>query len=572
MYITKKLLVTTLAVVVISSLSILVSCAPAPPAEETATEEVTTTEEAVPTEEAATTEEAAAVAAEGGDIVIGYDQEPAVLNGYIQGGDMMATRDTTAAVFEGLIGLDNELHYYPWLITEIPSVKNGLLTEEPFTITYKLREGITWSDGQPLTSEDIKFTWETIMNPDWLIISRVGYEKIESIETPDPLTAVVKFKEPYAPWKDLFGPSGGAPGILPKHWLEGKDFNTAMNQEILGSGPFILKEWAAGDHITLVKNENYWGGPNGVKPKLDSITFRFNPETMTLITMLKTGEVDLIIPPPDVALLEQLQAIEGVEVQVQGGLIWEHLAFNQKQADSPLRDVNVRKAICYAIDRKTIVEQVLKGQVSVLQSIYAPTQAVYTPAWEQYTYDLEKAKQHLAEAGYTEEVLAEKPLKLKLGTTFGNAAREQIQQIIQSQLRQVGINVTIDNYDPPTWFSEKVDKGDYEMGIWAWLVSPDPDLESTFAKDRIPPEGQNYYWYENDKVTELLKQANTEVDDAKRIPLYQEVQKLMADDAALLPLYQRLNIVAFNTKLKGVKANPSQVGTFWNTEEWYLEQ
>ncbi|MBT9170450.1 MAG: Oligopeptide-binding protein AppA [Actinobacteria bacterium] len=531
MYIPKRLLFVVIVVSVVFALYIVAGCAPRP----------------------------------SGDIVIGYDQEPAILNGFLMGGDMMATQDVTAAVLEGLIGLDNELHYYPWLITEIPSVENELLTEEPFTITYKLREGITWSDGEPLTSQDIKFTWETIMNPDWLIISRVGYEKIESIETPDPLTAIVKFKEPYAPWKDIFR------GILPKHWLEGKDFNTAMNQEILGSGPFILKEWAAGDHITLVKNENYWGGPNGVKPKLDSITFRFHPETMALITMLKTGEVDLIIPPPDVALLEQLQAIEGVEVQVQGGLIWEHLAFNQKDAGSPLRDINVRKAICYAIDRKTIVEQVLKGQVGILQSIYAPTQAVYTPAWEQYTYDLEKAKQHLAEAGYTAEVLAEKPLKLKLGTTFGNVAREQIQQVIQSQLRQVGINVTIDNYDAATWFSEKVDKGDYEMGIWAWVVSPDPDLEATFARDRIPPEGQNYYWYENDKVTELLKQANTEVDDAKRLPLYQEVQKLLADDAALLPLYQRLNIVAFNARLRGVKANPSLVGTFWNTEEWSLE-
>lgn len=566
------MLFAVLTLLVISSLFIVVSCVAPLPAEKETTEEVTTTEEAVPTEEAVTTEEAAAVPAEGGDIVIGYDgSEPRILNGYLVGGDMMATRDTTATVFEGLIGLDDEFHYYPWLITEIPSVENGLLTEEPFTITYKLRKGITWSDGEPLTSEDIKFTWETIMNPDWEILSRVGYEKIESIETPDPLTAIVKFKQPYAPWKDLFGPSGGVPGILPKHWLEGKDFNTVMNQEVLGSGPFILKEWAAGDHITLVKNENYWGGPNGVKSKLDSITFKFIG-TDDLIPLLRTGQVDLIIPPPDLNLLEQLQDMGGVEVQVQGGLRWEHLAFNQKEADSPLRDVNVRKAISYAIDRKAIVEQVLKGQVGILQSIYAPTQTVFTPAWEQYTYDLMKAKELLAKSGYTEEVLAEKPLKLKLGTTFGNAAREQIEQIIQSQLRQVGINVAIDNYEPVTWFSEKVDKGEYEMAIFAWEISPDLDVVMFFSKDRMPPDGQNYYWYENDKVTELLKQANTEVDDAKRLPLYQEAQQIMADEAALLPLYQHLYVVAFNAKLKGVKANPSQVGTFWNTEEWSLEQ
>jgi peptide/nickel transport system substrate-binding protein len=117
-----------------------------------------------------------------------------------------------------------------------------------------------------------------------------------------------------------------------------------------------------------------------------------------------------------------------------------------------------------------------------------------------------------------------------------------------------------------------VDKGDYEMGIWAWLVSPDPNVEHLFAKDRIPPEGQNFYWYENDKVTELLKQANRELDDARRILLYQEVQRLMADDAVLLPLYQWLNIVAFDARLQAVKANPSQVGTFWNTAEWSLEQ
>ncbi|GFP24207.1 peptide/nickel transport system substrate-binding protein, partial [Candidatus Hakubella thermalkaliphila] len=178
MYIPKRLLFVVIVVSVVFALYIVAGCAPRP----------------------------------SGDIVIGYDQEPAILNGFLMGGAMMATQDVTAAVLEGLIGLDNELHYYPWLITEIPSVENELLTEEPFTITYKLREGITWSDGEPLTSQDIKFTWETIMNPDWLIISRVGYEKIESIETPDPLTAIVKFKEPYAPWKDIFR------GILPKHW------------------------------------------------------------------------------------------------------------------------------------------------------------------------------------------------------------------------------------------------------------------------------------------------------------------------------------------------------------------
>ena len=494
-------------------------------------------------------------------IVVGYDQEPAILNPFITGGDMMATADVIQSVSQGLFTVDNTLKYVPVLLAEVPSMENGGITQDPFTITYKLKKGIKWSDGKPLTSADIKFTWETIMNPDNQILSRDGYDKIESIETPDDQTAVVKFKEIYAPWKNLFSPPYA---VLPMHWLEGKDFNQAMNRELLGSGPYMFKEWVSGDSITLVRNPKYWDDP---KPTIESITFKYNPETNTLVTMLQSGEVDMIIPPPDVALIEQLKAIEGVKVDIQGGLIWEHLAFGQNR-DTVLRDVNIRKAICHAVDRQSIVNELLKGQVNVLQSIYVSTQPVYIPAWEQYDYNIDKAKEYLAKSGYGPD----NPIDLKISTTAGNVLREQLEQIIQANLKEIGINITIENFDPDTWFGEKTPTGEFDIGEWAWLVSPDPDLAGTFAGDMIPPDGQNYYWYNNDQVTTLLHDANKQADEAKRFEMYKEVQRLMAEDAIILPLYQRLNVVAYNSALKGVKANPSQIGTFWNTEEWTIEE
>ena len=402
------------------------------------------------------------------------------------------------------------------------------------------------------------------MNPDYQIITRDGYDKIESIETPDDLTAVVKFKEFYAPWKNLFGP-GGSYFILPKHWLEGKDFNTVMNREILGSGPYMFKEWISGDSITLTRNPKYWGE---MKPTIESITFKYNPETNTLITMLQSDEVDLIIPPPDVSLVEQLKAIEGVNVQVKGGLGWFHLAFGQKR-ETPLRDINVRKAICYGIDRDSIVNELLKGQVNVLQSIYFPTQPFYVPAWEKYTHDINKAKEYLAKAGYGPD----NSVDIKISTTTGDVLREQLEQIIQANLKEIGINIIIENFDADTYYGEKVPAGEFDIGMWGMLVSPDPDIASFFAGDMIQPNGQNVYWYDGkDELTKLLHDANTQTDEAKRFDMFREAQEILADDAIILPLYQRLNIVAYNASLRGVKANPSMIGTFWNTEEWMLEE
>ncbi|MDP3012972.1 MAG: peptide ABC transporter substrate-binding protein, partial [Candidatus Subteraquimicrobiales bacterium] len=442
-------------------------------------------------------------------------------------------------------------------------VENGTITENPFTVTYKIKKEAKWDDGTPITSKDVKFTWKTIMNKKWKIISITGYDKIEKIETPDDKTVKIVFKEPYAPWKDLFT---GSYFILPKRALEDKDFNTVMNREILfAAGPFKFKEWKSGDSITLVRNENYWGEHLAY---LDSVTFKYIPETTTQLAQFKTGEVDFIYPPPDVDLLEQLKVQPNTVVLVKAGTVWEHIAFNN--ADEHLKDVRVRKAIAYGINREAIAEDVMKGQVKPLHSIIVPEQKnYYTSTWEVYKSDPDKAELLLKEAGYAKRadgIYAKggKKLSLTFSTTAGNVARERIQQIVQSDLKKIGIEIEIKNTEAGTYFGTWLPKGQYQIGQWAWLASPDPGYTTLFAGDQIPDKGQNYYRYVNDAVTKLWHKQDVTVDETERIKLIKEAQELMAEDCPFVPLYQRLEVIAHTNKLHGPLNNPTLQGPTWN--------
>lgn len=429
-----------------------------------------------------TTQEVKEITQAESNLIVGYNQEPVMLNPFIVGGDNEATRDIVAPILMGLMTIDNNFKYVPVLIDEVPSLQNGLVTENPFSVTYRIKESAVWSDGIPLTSDDVEFTWEMIMNPKNYIESREGYEKIRSIKTPDEKTVVVNFSEVYPAWKDLFN------YILPKHWLEGKDFNTVMNHELIGSGPFIFKEWVAGDHISLGKNPYFWGED---KPKLEMIVFRFIPQEEDLLTLLEIGDIDIVIlPEQEISIIEKLESMNGISLVISNSLKWEHLGFCQ-QKDTPLRDVNVRKAICYGIDRNRIVNQLFVGRIKVLQSFYDPSQSFYDPAWQQYEFNQEAALGLMAEAGYG----VENPIDLKFTTRVGDPLRDQTQAIIQEDLKQIGINVQIENYNSEELFTDKFPNGDFEIGELAWTATSDPDVSNLFSSKMLPMQGgQNYYY------------------------------------------------------------------------------
>jgi peptide/nickel transport system substrate-binding protein len=476
-----------------------------------------------------------------------------VLNRMLSEGQLAVTNDTTAGIVEPVIALQPDLSYAPKLAEAMPE----LVSEDPMVLEYRLKEGLTWSDGEPLTSADAKWTFEQIMNPDNNIFSREGWQDIQKFETPDERTVRMTFKTTYAPWTDLLGDNFP---IVPKHIYEGKDFNKALNNEIVGSGPFKFKEWKKGESLTVVRNENYWGEKAG----LESVTYRFITDTNTLITSLQAGEVQFINPPPDIGLQDKLEVIDGAEVKIgEAGVIWEAIHFQTGNVDN----LKLRQAIAYGIDRQQILDRILKGVVDPLQSVLIPQQDPhYTPAWEKYTHDPDRASQLVNEAKAEGAETT-----VEFSTTSDNALRETLQQVVQQQLKDVGITIKINNESATTYFSKTTVDGNFEMGEWAWLATPDPSLTSLFAANQIPPNGENYYRYKNEQVTRWLQESDRTLDEDQRAQLLQQAQEQMAEDLPVIPMYQRPQYTAFSENLTGVEPNPSLAGPYWNMGEWNLQ-
>jgi peptide/nickel transport system substrate-binding protein len=493
----------------------------------------------------------------GGDtITVGYDQEPAVLNRMHIEGTALSTSSTTAGIMQFPIRIMPDLSYAPLLADGMPEV----VQEDPQIVEYRLKEGLTWSDGEPLTSADAKFTFEQIMNPDNDVSTRLGWEDIESFETPDERTVRMTFSQPYAPWRDLLADNWP---IIPKHIYEGENWNEALANEIVGSGPYKLKEWKKGQYLTVDLNENYWGE----EPAIKEFTYRFIPDTNTLITSLESGEVSFIYPPPDIGLLERLEGIEGTQVHYKAGVVWEHIAFNLEE----IPNLRIRQAIAYGIDREQVVEELLKGQVNPLQSYLIPEQKpYYTPAWERYSYDPDQARQ-LAQEAEAEGAST----TVNFSTTSDNRLRETLQELVQQQLKDLGITINIKNTSATTFFGQWTVEGNFQMAEWAWLATPDPTQTVLFSADEIPtdqnPAGQNYYRYENEEVTRLLSESDRVLDVQQRADLIRQAQEIMAEDLPILPMYQRPEYYAYAENLTGPVVNPTLAGPFWNMAEWSWE-
>src|SRR5262245_58070019 len=218
-------------------------------------------------------------------LIVGYDREPDTMNRY----STHILEDIQSCVIEGLVTADEKMNIIPVLAAEIPTRENGGVKLRPdggMDVIWKLRPGVKWHDGRPHTSADVKFTVDAINKGDWKPESTDGFDRIASVETPDSLTAIVHYKEVYAPYQMQF-----FRGTLPKHLLEGRHIDKAndYNRNPLGTGPYRVAEWKTGEHVLLEKVPNYWRGAE--YPKINRVLFRFVSNTTTRINQLKTGEV-----------------------------------------------------------------------------------------------------------------------------------------------------------------------------------------------------------------------------------------------------------------------------------------
>lgn len=501
----------------------------------------------------------------GGQLVYGSLQEPDTLNPLLS--ELLATAEVGSLIFSGLIITNDKGEWMPDLAAEVPTLQNGGVSRDGLTVTYKLRPGVTWHDGSPFTADDVKFTWQMIMNSKINIVFRDGYDKIKGIDTPDKYTVIVRFREYYPAHLKLFGT------ILPQHILATVDDinKAAFNRAPIGTGPFKFKEWRLAESVVLEANPTYFRG----KPNLDTIIYKVIPDSNIMLIQLKAGEVD-IVSNVAFAQLDQVKDIAGMQAVITPNMIWEHLDFNLDNA--LFQDVRVRQAIALGIDKPALIANVLKGAAIPAVGDQSPLSWGYNSGTKQDVHDVNAARELLVQAGWKlgdDGIFAKDGSKLAFSLAFptGNRAREIVASVMGQQLKEVGIAVEIKPIDPKKFFEEVLKKRGFETAMYAWVAGIDPNNSNLWYSKMIPSskngyEGQNYPGWRNAEVDTLTEQGGRTIDIEARKPIYFRIQDIIVQEYPIVPLYFRSNIDAVKSTVVNYRANPTPAGNLWNAWKW----
>lgn len=464
----------------------------------------------------------------------------------------------------------------PVLVKEMPSAENGEISADGKVITFKLRQDLVWSDGQPLTSDDFLFTYNMTMNSANTVATTHPYELIDKVETPDKYTVVVTFKDPFAAWLGTMWH-----GIIPAHILKPVfDAKGTLNdadwnrKPTVSCGPFVFKEWESGSYARFDANPNYWLG----KPKLDQVFFRFVPDTAAEIAAMTNKEGDLVafFGYPDIATLQKA----GVTTYRVFSGYNEGIYFNLgPKGNAGLKDQAVRQAIAYALDATSFDKDVLLGG-TVPAATYWDNTPWVDPSIKPYAFDPEKAKQLLDAAGWKDtngNGTRDKngvELDLKYGTTT-REVRQSFQAVAQQELAAVGIKVELLNYDSDLFFSG-YDKngpaahGDLDMFEYSTTTNfPDPDTAEWLCAN-IPtdesPSGSNWSFLCDNTLDSLFKLQATQVDFATRQKTFYQITKYIFDQALWIGIWQDPDLWGVSSRMTGVKF--SGATPFYNIAEW----
>jgi ABC-type transport system substrate-binding protein/ABC-type branched-subunit amino acid transport system substrate-binding protein len=525
-------------------------------------------------------------------ITITFFEEPDTMNPWYTG--MWFTVITYEFWLTPLWFFDDKLEMVPELVAEIPSVENGGVSEDGLVVTIKLRDGVEWSDGTPLTANDYVFTYEMIMADGNAVQSRYPFDTfVESVTALDDQTIQIVMTEPYAAWN-----IGLRLNLLPKHILEpvfeaeGTIDNAEWNRNpTVGVGPFVLKEWAAASHLAFEANPNYWRG----KPKLDQIFIRIVPDDEAQMAAIKTGDTDVGVymtaaDKPDI------DALEDVELIAPGGGGWtESWFFNiiseemgaekgLEPGHVALQDKRVRQAIIMGVDRQQIIDELFYGLYIIPASLWYDT-AYEDPSLEPWPYDPPAAMALLDEAGWVDsngDGTRDKDgveLVLQYSTTAGNELREATQVVVQQMLADIGVGIEINNYSYDVIWNSYGDGGpialgEYDIAEWSTQTTdyPDPNHVEYLCAE-IPsedyPAGNNWYGVCIEELDALFQQQAVTADTEARIEMFFEIQSIMHEEALWMGVRSDPDFWALNTRVKNVRFSTED--PFWNSFEWDVE-
>ena len=479
-----------------------------------------------------------------------------------------------AFMFDFLVTADPKGNPLPDLANPVPTTENGGISKDGLTITYHLVKGVKWHDGVPFTSKDVKYSWEAVVDKKNNATSTNGYDKVKSVDTPDANTVVFHLKQKFAPIVNtLFAESDNPIWVVPEHILAKlPNINNApFNSEPIGTGPYKFAEWVHGDHITMVRNDDYFMG----KPKLDKVTVKVIPDENTTINELKTHDIDWMFQAsPNTC--EQTKNIPGVNVVYSTVDGYEGVLLNLSHP--PLNDLNVRKAIAYAINKDELVNKLTCGTQKIATEDHPDFMWAHNPNVTTYPFSIEKAKQALAQAGFKpgpNGILQKngQPLSLLGVTNNSNTTRRKLAVIVQAQLKQVGIDLQIKTYNAATLFAPAgeggiLQLGRYDLSFSGWYAGVDPDDSSQFTCAMVPPGGYNYTRYCNKDMDLQQQNALTHYDVPARTTAYHKIEAHLADDIPQIFFWWIHQAQPINTDLKGFDPNPATES--WNAYTWSI--
>lgn len=494
----------------------------------------------------------------GGRLVVAADSEPANLNPAIVASNGVFF--VASKVIEPLAEADyaGKNGLAPRLATAWEGSGDGK------SVTFALRRNVSWHDGAPFTSADVAFSalevWKKLQN-----LGRVVFADLEAVDTPDEHTAVLRFSRP-TPFQMIRNALPVVTSVLPRHVFEGTDIaKNPASAQLIGTGPFTFVEHRPGEYYLLRRNPAYW---DAGKPYLDEIVFRVLPDRAAAGNALEAEEIHLAafsaVPLAD---LDRISKVPGIKVYSEGyEALTYQLIVEMNHRRKELSDVRVRRALAHAIDRDFVVETIFLGYAKVATGpVPQYDRTFYTPDVPRYAFDPAKAEALLDEAGYARRADGMRFKLRLLPAPFFNETR-QFGDYLRQALGKIGIDAEIVSNDTPAHLKAVYTDHDFDITVATPVYRSDPAISTTILFQSGLPDGvpfSNQYGYANPEVDELIRQAASELDEARRADLYKDLQRIVVEDLPLINVAEFSFITVARDTVENVSNNPRWAVSSW---------
>lgn len=471
-----------------------------------------------------------------------------------------ASADLCSLLFNGLVKYDKDLELTGDL------AQSWEIKDEGLRIIFHLRKNVRWHDGEPFTAEDVKFTYEKLIDPAVATPYSGDFMKVKSLNVLDPYTVEVIYTEPFSP-----GLASWGMWIMPRHILKDKDLHTfSFSQNPVGTGPFRLKSWKRQDKIELTAHPDYFEG----KPYLERFYSRIVPDSATVFLELQTQTLDAASLTPLQFVKQTKSSFFTSRYQTfeLPGFGYTYLGYNLE--DPRFKNPLIRRALECAVNTEEIIRVVLLGKGEKITGPFLPQSWAYNQAIKTEEYNPQKALEYLKTAGWTDSngdgILDQngQDFTFEILTNQGNEQRIRAAEMVQKYLKDVGIKVRIKVLEWSALLTEFIDKGRFEAVLLGWSLAKDPDGYDIWHSSKTKPGEFNFLHYANVQVDDLLVAGRRTFDIQERKKIYQDIHRLIHEDHAVLFLYASHSLEAVHSRFCGIR--PAANGIAYNLIRWWV--